>query len=248
EDLRLVGLPPGERIVRARVDLAAGERLGRGDDLHVARAAAEVARERLLDGVPVGARLAAGQRLDGDHHPRRAEAALRGVVVVERLLHGGHPLRRAEALHGGDRGALDGRDRQQARTARLAADEDGARAAASLLAARLRARDPELLAQHLEERRQRRAGDRPLDAVHGEVHAAPWEVRLASACSTRRGRILRRYQAEASASSCGLTSFSASAAFPLASTLERRTACGAAPVAASLSSPSARAAATARIV
>src|SRR5204863_2256095 len=127
-------------------------------------------------------------------------------------------------------------------------DEDRAGTAAALLAACLRARDAELLAEHLQERRQRRAADGVFHAVYGQSHVPPLGLRFASACSTIRGSTRRRYQAEATASSCGFTSCSASSGLPLASTERSRTACGAAPVTAIRSSPSARAAATARIV
>ena len=135
------------------------------DDLHVAGAAAVVAAERLEHLVALDrAALALDQRGRGDDHARRAEAALRGVVVVERGLHRRELLRLAEAFERRDRRAVDRRDRRQARPARLAVDEHGARAAAALLAAGLRARDLELLAQHVQERGERRARDLVLDA------------------------------------------------------------------------------------
>src|SRR5581483_11106501 len=99
-----------------------------------------------------------------------AEPALRAVARVERGLHDREALRRAEPLDGRDLGAVDRRDRQQARAARLAGDEHRAGAAAALLAAGLRARDPELLAQDVEQRREPGALDLVLDAVDGESH------------------------------------------------------------------------------
>ncbi len=86
---------------------------------------------------------------------RRAEAALGGVVLVEGGLHAGEVVGRADALQRDDRRALDVDDRRQAGAARLAVDQDGARAAAALLAAGLGGRQPELLAQDLQQGRQR---------------------------------------------------------------------------------------------
>ena len=81
------------------------------------------------------------------------------VVLVERGLDGREPLRRAEALDRRDLRAVDRGERQQARAPGLAVDEHRARAAAALLAAGLRARDPELLAQDVQQRRERGALD-----------------------------------------------------------------------------------------
>ena len=80
-----------------------------------------------------------------------AEAALRGVMLVESRLHGRKLVGRAEALDGRDRRSLDSRERQETRPARLAVDEDRAGAAATLLAAGLWAREVELLAEHVQE-------------------------------------------------------------------------------------------------
>src|SRR5206468_441319 len=99
------------------------------------------------------ARLEVGMR--GDQHAGRAEAALHPVVVDERLLDRREPLGRAEPLDRQDLGAVDRRDGDEARAARLAVDEHGAGAAAALLAAGLGARDPELLAEDVEERCER---------------------------------------------------------------------------------------------
>src|SRR5581483_1305498 len=213
------------------------------EDLHVAGAAADVAGEGGLDVGARRARFVLEQRMRGDEEARRAEAALRAVLLVEGGLDGREARGRAEALHGRDGGALHVRERQEARAARLPVDEDGAGAAAALLAAGLGAGDPELLAKRGQERGERRAVEVALDAVDGQVHRTPSRARATSLGSTRL-----RYHADASASSCGSTSFSASSGLPLRSTARRRTACGPAPVTATRSSPFVRAAATARIV
>jgi len=68
---------------------------------------------------------------------------------VEGCLHGRELLRRAKPFDRRDRGPINGGKREQARPARLAVDEDGAGSAAALLATRLGARDPQLLAKHV---------------------------------------------------------------------------------------------------
>src|SRR5262249_38460615 len=95
----------------------------------------------------------------GEHEPRGAEPALRRVVILEGLLHRREALGLAQALYRRDLGAVDGRDRRQARPARLAVDEDGAGPAAALLAPGLGARDVELVAEHPQEGGQRQARD-----------------------------------------------------------------------------------------
>src|SRR5690242_19533507 len=72
------------------------------DDVLVAGAAAQVARQRPADLFLARVRVLVEQLLGGQHHPRRAEAALEPVLLPKALLKrvqlagGGH------ALHGGD--------------------------------------------------------------------------------------------------------------------------------------------------
>src|SRR5439155_11639217 len=129
--------------------------------------------ERMLDLLPVGLRRPLEQCVRGEQEARGAEAALGAVVLVERSLDVSEPLRRAEALDGRDLGPVDRGDGQQAGAPRLAADEHRAGPAAALLTAGLRARDPELVAQDVEERPERWARDLALDAVDGEFHRSP---------------------------------------------------------------------------
>src|SRR5207245_9250684 len=130
--------------------------------------------------------------------------------------HGREPLRLAEALERHDLGALGGDRGGQAGPARLAVDQHGARPAAALLATGLRARELELVPQNVEERRERRAHDVLLEAGRLELHAD--SSSRARARPTTTGSILARYHAVASASSPGVTSFSASSGLPVAST------------------------------
>src|SRR5207302_2869603 len=161
-------------------------------------------------------------------------------------------LGRPEAFDRRDLRAVDRGDGDEARAPRLAVDEDGARAAAALLAPDLGAVVAELLAEHVEQRRERWAFDLVRPAVDAQVHRA--SSSWASARRTSTGSACRRYQAEARASSCGLTSLSAASpaawgSDAAASAEASRTADEPAPVAASRTEPSAsRAAETASAV
>src|SRR5205823_783310 len=80
--------------------------LHRADDLVVARAAAEVARQPEADAVLVRARLRIEQRLRRDDEARRADAALERCLFQERLLEGMKPVGIPNALDRQDLGAL----------------------------------------------------------------------------------------------------------------------------------------------
>src|SRR5205823_10634472 len=177
------------------------------DDLHVPGAAADVAAERLDDRLAIVGPAAVEVGLGGEQEPRCAEAALGGVVVDERLLYGREAHGCSETLDGGDLGPVQVADRKEAGAPGAAVDENRARPAASLLAAGLRSGDAELLAQHEEQRRRRRAPDLPHGAVDDDLHVAS-SSRTRTRC-TRIGSVCSRYQAEASASSRRSTSPSA---------------------------------------
>ena len=53
---------------------------GRSDDRLIAGAAAQIAGDRLADLLVVGRRIALEQLVQSQHHARRAEAALQGVM------------------------------------------------------------------------------------------------------------------------------------------------------------------------
>src|SRR5262249_256626 len=138
------------------------------------------------------------QRRRREDHPRGAEAALRAILLVEGGLDPGHVLRGAQPLERGDRRAVQRGERGQAGAPRLAVDQNGAGPAAALLAAGLGAGDSELLAENVEQRGERRAGDLVREPVDVQLHQAPTS---ASARETSTGSIRSRYQADASASS-----------------------------------------------
>src|SRR4029079_2497283 len=142
-----------------------------------------------------------------DHEAGRAEPTLRPVLLVERRLDGRELAGLAETLDGRDARAVDGGERDETGAPRLAVDEHRAGAAAAFLTARLGARDPELLAQRVQERVQRCERELAFGAVDGQLHRSSSRAR-----STSPGSTWRRYHPDASASSCGSTSSSALAA------------------------------------
>jgi hypothetical protein len=140
------------------------------DHALVAGAAAEVAGQRLADGV-LGWRRLLGQR-GGQRHedPGRAEAALHGVVLDELPLERRQVLGvRRQPLHRRDASAIRLRRKHQARAHGLAVHEHGARAAHAVLAAEVRSRELELAAQQISEREARLDRRRSLLSV--DVHA-----------------------------------------------------------------------------
>src|SRR5580765_2697818 len=91
----------GRDAVDGRDRLAAQLRRGALDgleDLQVPRAAAEVARARVLDRVARRARVAVEERLARPQEAGRAVAALRGVEIRERGLKGVRAVLRGDAL------------------------------------------------------------------------------------------------------------------------------------------------------
>src|SRR5262249_7857542 len=121
------------------------------EDLHVAGAAAEIARQRLADLGQRRLRLLLQQRLRRQQESRRAVAALRGAEIGERLLQRMESLGSRHALDRFHTPALAFESEAEAGDNGLAADEHGAGPALAELAAVLRARQREVLAEHLEE-------------------------------------------------------------------------------------------------
>src|SRR5918912_87422 len=76
------------------------------DDVLIAGAAADVARERPADLLLAWIRLLLEQGRRNQHHPRRAEAALEAVLLLEALLHGMQRAVAHEALDRGQRAAV----------------------------------------------------------------------------------------------------------------------------------------------
>ena len=122
------------------------------DDLVVARAATEVAADRL-------ANLLAGRRgprrqdrVERDQHPGNADPTLRRPQLDERGLERMGSLRRPEPPHRGHGAPLGLHCQRQTRIDRPAVEEDGARATIAPLAARLDFGRREALSEHPEQR------------------------------------------------------------------------------------------------
>src|SRR5947209_12367170 len=94
--------------------------------------------------------------MDGcENHARRADAALRAARFDHRLLYGVQSLATGDALHGLNLRALNLREGDETTVDENSIDCDRARAALALAAALLRARQFQLLAQNVEQTRQR---------------------------------------------------------------------------------------------
>src|SRR6267378_6168961 len=132
-------------------------------DLDVTGAAAEVARERLLDLVARRTRARCEERLGGEEEGRRAIAALCRAQLGEGFLEGmEHPALR-HAFDGFDPAPGTGEAEHETGEDRRAVDEHRAGAAFAQLAAVFRAREPQVFAQHLEQCLVRR--ERDLDGL-----------------------------------------------------------------------------------
>ena len=122
------------------------------DDLLVARAAAEVVRQGLLDRLHIGIGIRVQQGLGGHDHPGRTEAALDGAGQDKGLLDEVRILGRPEPLDADDLGPLQLHHLGEAGTDRLAVDDDHAGAALPLpVAGLLRPGQAQVLAQVVEQ-------------------------------------------------------------------------------------------------
>ena len=134
------------------VDSSAGRQPHRVEDLRVPRTAAEVAAQRLADLVVRGLRHPPQEIHRRHDQPGRAEPALHRPRRRERLLHRMQlPLRRPQPLHGHDLVPVRLRGQHQASAHELSVQQDRARPALSLLARVLRPRQPQVLAQRVEQ-------------------------------------------------------------------------------------------------
>src|SRR5437588_11108249 len=120
----------------------------RVDDLGVARAAAQIARDGAADLLARGRRMVSEEGVRGHDHPGDAEAALNAALGHERLLQGVEPVAVTQTAHGGD--PAPGRAGRQHETAahRLAVQEDRAGPADSLAAAFLHLHRPEVVSEN----------------------------------------------------------------------------------------------------
>src|SRR5581483_11632166 len=153
----------------------ARRRHDRVDDRGVPGATADVAAEELDDLFPL--RPPAREQISrGGEDPRRAEAALQRVMTTEHLLQR-PPL---EAFDRHDLAALRLHSEGQARADAPTVEEDGAGAADAVLAADVRAGQPELVAEEVGEQRAGLAVAAPRYAVDRQLDHA------ANACASAR--------------------------------------------------------------
>src|SRR5438067_3693527 len=138
------GSPSGARLA---VHEPSGE-LDRVDDARIARAAAEVAADRLADLLlaEVGARVLGQEREDRHQETGRAESALESVAAAKRLLDRVElSVGRGERLDGANLGPVALGREGEAGARRAAVDRDGAAPADPVLAAHMRPREARLV-------------------------------------------------------------------------------------------------------
>ena len=124
--------------------------LHRGQNLRVARAAAEVAGERVVDFRIRGFGIFREQALSGKDHARRAIAALRAALFGKTELQRVEVVILRDAFNGCDVVVGVGGREHNAGHLRLAIHEHGAGAATGIVAAALGARQPQVLSQNVE--------------------------------------------------------------------------------------------------
>src|SRR4051812_27288411 len=145
----------------------------RAYDAVVRPAAAQVFVERLAHFLFAGPLVPFEQRGRGNRDAAHAVAALRGLLVDERLLHGMEPAASAEALHGRYLLARDDGNGQVARRHGPAVDEDEAGSAKAAAAPEARAVKAEVVAQHVEKRRLGVRVHGAQGTVDVQVHGSP---------------------------------------------------------------------------
>src|SRR5438309_665597 len=140
------------------------------DDALVAGAAAEDGGDAPTD-LRLGGRRIRPEEIERRHeHAWRAESALEPVVLAERLLERVELAVAHEPLDRQKLGAV-GLDRQHdAGTRGFAVEQNSARAADAVLAADVRARQAQVLAEEIHEQLAGLAASLPLDAVHREAN------------------------------------------------------------------------------
>src|SRR5262249_13237677 len=155
--------------------------LDRVDDVHVARAPAEVARDAPADLVLAGLRVLLEESVAGHEHARRAVSALETVLGHEAFLEGMKLAVLLEPLHRHDLPAIGLHREDRARLHGPAVQEDGPGGAVCRAAADVRAREPKDLPDQVHEEETRLDVRLELLAVDGhlDLHAPhlPWPAR-----------------------------------------------------------------------
>src|SRR5690606_3762649 len=188
------------------------------DDGLIAGAAAQVAGQRVGDLLPARVGVVVEQRL-GDHdHAGGAVAALDGVLLEEGLLQRVQLISGVQPFEGEHLAARHVFDRQQAGEERLAVNQNGAAPTAALLAARLRRRIAELVAQQGLQRDERLHHHVDVTAIQVKANDLGSHLYASNPASWARARrtttavILRRYHSLAIASVNGWHSAAAASA------------------------------------
>src|SRR3954453_1391790 len=159
--------------------LVFGSPLDRGDDVLVARTAADRARGPRADLLVGRLWVLVEQRPRRHQHPGRTEAALERVLLMEALLDRVELPVLLERFDGADLVALAHRRKCRARLERLAVHEDDACAAVGGVAAPMRTGQPGRVADEVHEERARLDIPRPLLTVdvdrqlHGQTSCPP---------------------------------------------------------------------------
>src|SRR5438067_1855540 len=164
-------------------------------DAVVRPAAAQVLVERLAHFLLAGPLVPCEQGSCGHGNAAHAVAALRGLLVDERLLHGMELAVRAEAFYGRYLLAGNEGNGEVARCHRPAVDQDEAGSAKTAAAAETAADQAEVVAQHVEERRVGVRVDHAHGAVdvqvHGRLIASPEYISRSQPCAGRAVQLKR---------------------------------------------------------
>src|SRR5512143_1448762 len=222
--LRLIEcpIPPTSAVVLgamvALLLLLGGRVLHRLDDVHVARAAAQVAGDGVADLVFRRLLAAFQQGVAGEHHAGRAEAALQAVLLHEPLLDRIERRVLFQALDGHHLAAVGLHRQHGTALHRLAVEQYGAGAAVAGVAADVGARHAQRFANEVHQqqagldlRRARRAVHGHRDLVHGHDHCPPARRTAAFRARTVRTRAISRlYSTEPRRSAEGFVALAAS--------------------------------------
>ena len=141
------------------------------EDIPVARAAAEIPAQVILDLRACRSRVLGQQRFGGENEPRCAKPALDRHTIDERLLDRVEPVRTRQTFDRLDLPAVGLVGERAARAHGRAVEEDGAGATDLRVARTLGAGQPEIVAQDIEQNRPRFDLDRNRPTVHGRLKA-----------------------------------------------------------------------------
>ena len=165
----------GFRAGSCRMSVPRGNSLTHGaDDVHIARATADVAGQPLAN-LRIRGQGIFGQKIDRGHeHARRAKPTLKGVVFAETLLQRIERADLAEPLDSPDRSPVALDRKGQAGPDAVAVDQNRAGAADAVFATDMRAGQSQIVAQKIRE--QSPGFDLPLIAhiVHGQGYVDPF--------------------------------------------------------------------------